>query len=194
MKQHHLIYVPGILDDIYFSQSTPLRTWRLYGLRAHIHEMPWAGPDAYEPKLERLVAKIDKYADQGHKVSLLGASAGASAVLNAYVERRDKITSLAYICGKINDPERVSPKLYQRNWAFKDSLYRLQKNLRELTPGDKAKMRSYYSPADKTVAHDQTVIPGVSEEKLPSLGHATAILYSLSFGAHRLAKFLKSPQ
>ncbi len=191
MKQHHVIYVPGILDDKLWVQSSLIRFWRLYGVHGHCHEIPWAGEEGWEPKFQRLLDEIDGYADHGHRVSLVGASAGASAVLNAYTERADKIHSLAYICAKINAPETVSQKTYAENPAFKASLEVLQDNLKKLTATDKAKIHSFYSPDDGTVPYAATVIKGVDESRLPALKHGRAILYSLSFGAPKLMRFLK---
>jgi len=185
-QQHHVIFVPGILDDIYHAQSALIESWRLHGVHGHCHEVPWAGPEAWEPKFQRLLDKIDKYKKQGHLVSLIGASAGASAVLNAYVERRNDITGLVYICAKINAPETVEEKTYRENPAFKTSLYALQDNLKELTPEDKAKMHSFYSPGDTRVPYEATVITGVEEIRLPALRHGRAILYGLSVGAGQL--------
>lgn len=194
MKQHHVIYVPGILDDIYHAQSLTVKTWRLYGVHGHCHPIPWAGEQKWEPKFKKLLDKIDRYKAAGHDVSLIGASAGASAVLNAYAERPDSIKSLIYICAKINAPETVSKKTYDENPAFKTSLELLQKNLKKLGPKDKAKMMSFYSPADNVVPYLATVIKGVEEKKLPPFRHGRAIMYSLSFGARDLMGFLKSPK
>lgn len=190
-RQHQVIYVPGILDDKFRIQGTLVRLWRFHGVRGHCHEIPWAGTEGWRPKFQRLLDKIDKYHSQGHQVSLIGASAGASAVLNAYAERTDKISSLIYICAKINAPETVSQKTYDENPAFKTSLELLQANLLKLKPQDKAKMLSLYSPADGTVPYAATVIPGVKERQLPRLKHGRAILYSLSFGASVLTRFIK---
>jgi hypothetical protein len=121
----------------------------------------------------------------------VGASAGASAVLNAYVERSDKITGLVYICAKINTPESVGQKTYTANPAFKTSLYKLQDNLPKLSPADKAKMLSLYSPGDNTISREATIIPGVEERRLPSLNHGKAILYAIGPGASNILGFLK---
>jgi hypothetical protein len=191
MKQHHVIFVPGILDDIHHAQSTLIASWHLHGIHGHCHEIPWAGEEAWEPKFQRLLDEIDMHKRKGHLVSLAGASAGASAVLNAFIERRDDITGLVYICAKINGPETVEAKTYRENPAFKVSLYALQDNLKRLTPADKRRLHSFYSPADSRVPHAATVIPGVKETKLPNLRHGRAILYSLSIGAGTLLAPLK---
>ena len=192
MKQHHVIYVPGILDDKLLVQSSLIRFWRFHGVHGHCHEIPWAGPEAWAPKFRRLLDEIDQYAEQGHHVSLVGASAGASAVLNAYAERKDSITGLVYICAKINAPETVSDKTYAENPAFKTSLSQLQDKLKTLTPADKTKMLSLYSPGDKTVPYAATVIQGVEERGLPRFNHGKAILYGIGLGAGSMLGFLKS--
>lgn len=184
--------MPGILDDIYHAQSLLVSTWRLRGIHGHCHEIPWAGSEAWEPKFKRLLSEIDKYHADGHSVSLVGASAGASAILNAYVERRDKISKVVYICAKINGPETVGTPTYAKNPAFKTSMYQLQDNLPKLSGADKAKMLSLYSPADKTLPHAATFIPGVREKRLPKLSHGKAILYSLGPGAGSVLDFLKA--
>lgn len=190
MGQHHIIYVPGIQDDRLRGQSLLTSLWRLYGVRGHCHEMPWFGPEPFEPKMQKLLGRIDSYRAQGHCVSLIGASAGASAVINAYVQRREDISALIYICAKINAPETVSDRTYSANPAFKTSMYKLQDNLKELTSEDKAKMHSFYSPADQVVPYEATVIPGVAESRLPALRHGEAIIYSLSLGARRMLSHL----
>jgi len=190
--KRYVIYVPGILDDIYKAQSTPVWFWRFLGVRSSTHVMPWAGKEPFEPKFARLLAEIDRYAQKGYEVSLVGASAGASAVLNAYDARRGVIAKVIIICAKINRPDSVSNRTYQENPAFKTSMERLQGVLPALTPEDTATMLSLYSEKDTSVPREDTVIPGVQEERLPGLSHGKAIIYSLTFGARRIIRFMKS--
>jgi pimeloyl-ACP methyl ester carboxylesterase len=190
-KPLHIIYIPGILDNIYHIQSAAVRTWRLFGVHGQCHEIPWLGPESYELKFQRLLNEIDKHTAEGHDVALIGASAGASAVLNAYVARPDKIMGVILLCAKINYPETVSPKTYAKNPAFKESLEKLQTNLSKLTAFQKGRILSYYSPADGFVPYIATVIPGVQERKLPPLRHSRAILYGITFGAPGFTRFLK---
>ena len=191
-KPLHLIYVPGILDDIYHIQSLAVKTWWLHGARGHCHVMPWLGEEGYDAKFQRLLDEINEYAAQGHSVSLVGASAGASAVLNAFVAQPDKISGVVLICPKINGPETVSLKTYRRNPAFKDSLEQLQTNLTKLTPRQKAEqVLLYYSPADGTIPYEGSAIPDVPEKRLPAIRHGYAIIYGLIFAAAGFIRFLK---
>jgi pimeloyl-ACP methyl ester carboxylesterase len=189
-KQHHIIYVPGILDD-YRHQSWAVKAWRLHGVHGHTHVMPWAGHGAFEPKLQRLLQRIDELYESGHLVSLVGASAGASAVLHAYDRRKDKVHGVVCFVAKLHDPKAVSPKIYARNPAFKESLETLPTVLQKLTPADTAKMHSFYSPKDGSVTYEDTLIPDVEESRLPSLRHGQAIAYALTLGASRLLAPLK---
>ena len=188
--QHHIIYVPGIGDNIFRLQSTIIKFWRLFGVRGHCHPMPWAGPGDYAAKTAALVTKIDEYTAAGHRVSLVGASAGASAVLNAYSSRAHAIRGLIYICGKINYPETVSAATISKNPAFKEALAALQTNLRGFTKADKARFHSFYSEKDGLIPYDSTQIVGVKETKLPPLRHGMAIVYSLSLGFPKLLRVL----
>ncbi|HVV26137.1 MAG TPA: hypothetical protein VHC21_03865 [Candidatus Saccharimonadales bacterium] len=190
--KHHVIYVPGIGDNIWHVQSAAVTLWRFYGVRGHFHVMPWLGDEPYQPKFERLLAVIDALHSKGHKVSLVGASAGGSAVLNAYLARREKINAVVLICQKINHPEMVAPQTYAKNPAFRESLERLQDGLPQLTAADKAKIRAYYSPADRTVPHADSKLQGVQEIRLPRLKHGYAIVYAITVRAYSLTRFIKS--
>jgi hypothetical protein len=190
-KKLHVIYVPGIRDDIYKVQSTAVKAWRIYGVRGHCHEMPWVGDESYDSKFQRLLNLIDELSAQGDAVCLIGVSAGASAVINAYAERSSVVKAVACVCPKINRPGSVSSRLLGRNPAYKDSLAALQVNLANLTDADKAKITCHFSPADKTVPHRDTVIPGVQEYRLPPFSHFFSILYAVTLGAPKLVLVLR---
>lgn len=189
--KHHVIYVPGLGDDILHVQSLLIQYWRLFGVSPHMHAMPWAGDEGFDPKLQRLIERIDALHARGRRVSLVGASAGASGVLHAYIKRKDTVSGLVYICGKINHPETVSQRTYNANPAFKESVGSLAGVLAALQRGDKPEMLSLYSRADTTVPYRDTVIQGVREVQLPPVRHGWAIIYALSLGAPKLLYFLK---
>jgi predicted peptidase len=188
----YVIYVPGILDDTYHIQGILMKTWWMYGFKPLTHEMPWAGDEPYEPKLQALIEQIDQLFLKDKKVYLVGASAGASAVLNAYIKRRHKVSGLALICPKINGPETVGDKTYAENPAFKTSMYELQKTLKLLTAEDKQKIRIYYSTNDQAIPYEGSTIDEVREDKLPAIKHGWAILYAISLGAAQIAAFFRS--
>ena len=161
-------------------------------MHGHMHEMPWRGHGEYDQKHQALLAHIDSLHAEGCLVSLVAASAGASAALNAYVERRDHIDKVVLVCGKINRPEAVSERLYQCNPAFRPAMTQLQQTLTSLTDADKAKILSLYSPVDNVVPYKDSHIDGVREERLWSLNHPASILASISLQFGHIAQFVKS--
>ena len=190
-QQHHVIYIPGIHDDAYRVQGLIVKIWWLLGVHGHCHVMPWAGQAGYEFKIQRLRSEIDKYSGRGHRVSLIGASAGASAVLNLYIEDPNKISGVSLICPKINRPETVSQKTYAANPAFRIALELLQSNVTKLTATDKSRVTVYYSPKDGVVSYADGRIPAVQERRLPPVRHGFAIIYALTLGSPRLLNRLK---
>lgn len=189
--QHHIIFVPGILDDYHKIQSRSILFWRLFGVFGHCHVMPWRGNEDYEPKAQRLRELINDFLGQGHTVSLIGASAGASAVLNIYIERPDKIRGVALICPKINHPETVRQATYAANPAFKTSLEILNQNLIKYSVASKSLTTTYFSRKDGLIPYDDIHIPGVRERALPGLKHGYAIFYALTLGSFSIISRLK---
>lgn len=189
--KHHVIYVPGIDDNIGYVQSAAVRLWRIYGVRGHFHIMPWRSEETWQTKFNRLLAQIDDLRGKGDTVSLVGASAGGSAALNAYVARRNKVSGVVLVCSKVKHPETVFQRIYAQSPALKDSLEQLQPSLAKLTAKDKAKIRSYYSPVDRTVSYADSAITDVEEVRLPSFKHSYAIAYAIFIRAHHLLTFLK---
>ena len=184
--KHHVIYVPGIMDDVAYVQSTLVRLWRRHDVIGHTHSMPWVGAADYPAKARRLIALIDRLHAQGHTVSLVGASAGASAVLNAYYERLDVINGVVLICPKINNSNNVGLKITAKNPSFIQSLKVLEVRLPQLTDGAKQRLILLLSPRDGLITREDSLITGVHEQMLPSLRHNAAILYCLSFGSKKV--------
>src|SRR4051812_5916820 len=75
MKENHVIYVPGLGDNLYRWQGLIVQQWwRLFGLHGHLQPMPWGDREKFQPKLQRLLHLIDTLEQEGYAVSLVGAS------------------------------------------------------------------------------------------------------------------------
>lgn len=191
-QQHHIIYIPGIGDDRYRLQSLIVAFWRLGGVHGHCHPMPWAGQGAYGDKMKALLTEIDRYASAGHYVSLVGASAGATAALNAYVVRRSTVRGVVLLSAKLNHPETVSPHLLQKNPAFALALAATAANLKSLSVADKQRFHLFYSERDSYVPHRDSYIFGVPEHKLPTRGHGASIVFGLTIGFPKVLGVLRA--
>jgi pimeloyl-ACP methyl ester carboxylesterase len=138
-----------------------------------------------------LIALIDKLSEDGSKVSLVGTSAGASAVLVAYAARMDKVVSVACVCGKVNHPETIHPARFVENPAFKQSLAELQTALPKLNQAARARIMSVHPLQDGSVPPADTIIPGADERTILSVGHAFSIFVAMVFYAPVMMHFLK---
>ncbi len=187
----HIIYVPGILDDIGHVQGTLVKLWRLRGVRSYTHSMPWTGPAEYQLKQRKLNDLIEEVAATGQKVYLVGASAGASAVLNVFLANKSTVAGVCLICPKVNNSNNVGSKIAKVNPSFIQSLKILDGNLKQMDDQDTVKIISFLSSRDGLVTYRDSTIPGVSEYALPALRHNFAILFALSFGFSKILRQLR---
>jgi dienelactone hydrolase len=192
MKIHDVIFVPGLGDERLQAQRWLISSWRLWGVRPHMVQMNWAKGQDFEPKLQKLFAKIDELYAKGHKVSLVGASAGAGAVLNAFAARKEKVTGVVCICGKVNNPEGIGEGYRQRTPAFIGSAYRVQTSLDQLGfKTDRVRIQSRYAVADGVIRMADSKVIGGHNKTMPTIGHAFTIATQLLFGAPFFIRFLK---
>jgi hypothetical protein len=191
VKKHFVIYIPGLGDFNIANQMSVVGVWRIYGVAPYVNQMNWADGEPFAPKLNRLLAKIDEAKAQGYTVSLIAASAGAGAALNAYVLRKNSISGVILICGKIHNPQTVHHRTYRFNPAFKESMDRLPDSLNQLDTQDKTKIVSIRPITDMSVPPKDTIIEGVKSKKIYTFGHVASIAYCLTFKSYSLIRILK---
>jgi pimeloyl-ACP methyl ester carboxylesterase len=169
-----------------------LRTWRIWGVHPELFQMNWADSVTFNAKFVRLLTLIDTLADKGYEVSLVGASAGAGAAINAFAERKDKIRGVVCIAGKINNPESIGPRYRSQNASFVESAYLVPASLKKLDVShDRPRILSLYGILDEIVPTKDSIIPGAHNRKVLTAGHAMTIATQLLFGAPLLLRFLK---
>jgi pimeloyl-ACP methyl ester carboxylesterase len=190
VKEHHVIYVPGLGDKYSYGQDKALKLWKWFGIVSHYHAVGWDDGESFVPKLARLLDMIDDLSNK-HTVSLAGASAGASAVLNAYAAKNDRIAGLVSISGKINHPETVGEDLYNENPAFRQSMELLPQNLKQLNQQMRQRIMSIHPLYDTQVPPPDTLIDGAHEKLIWSVGHSFSIGIAITLGAYGICNFLK---
>lgn len=190
--KHVIIYVPGLGDKmkwLVWWQRCTLTFWQAHFVRTEVITMLWAEPVPLKPRFDRLIRRIDDLHARGKKVSLIGTSAGASAVISAFVLRPDKVSGVVTICGKIQGgiPETVE----QLNPSFGESLDVLAKSLKKLSPELKKRVMTVYSSLDAVVPPEEAVIDGVKKYETKALGHNPTCAYVLLFKSRVIVNFLK---
>ena len=187
---HEVIIVPGIGDHRPFAQDIAAKAWRGLGLRAHYLPLGWGTEEGYEAKHTRLLNMIDRLHEKGGSVSLVGISAGASAVINARAAT-DKVHKVVCISGKINHPERIGQHYFDKNPDFEESMARVAGSLVSLNESERTKIMSIHPWHDNVVPIEDTVIPGAKELTLPGWGHVSGIFFALTLGAVPIARFIR---
>ncbi|MBU1886074.1 hypothetical protein KKE34_05745 [Patescibacteria group bacterium] len=171
--------------------------WRKQGLEPIIHPIGWHdGEDSFEPKLHQLIEVIDRFAEAGDKVSLVGTSAGGSAALNAFIERRETIHRVINVCGRL----RVGPTTGFRSFesksktspAFAEAVKLCEAQESTLSDSDKQKimtMRALFG--DELVPSETTILQGAYNTTVPTAEHVLSIGSSLTVFSKPLIVFLK---
>ncbi|MEO7364142.1 MAG: hypothetical protein ABIV43_01390 [Candidatus Saccharimonadales bacterium] len=195
MKQLHLIYVPGLGDSRVGGQSWAVARWqRQRGVSSELCQMNWADGEAWPPKLERILGSIDAAIARGQDVGLVAASAGGSAVINAYAARPNVVTGVVIIAGKVNRPESVGAKYKANNPAFWTAVRDCQAALASLTPELRRRIMSRHGIIDEMVLAADNRIPGAVNQLVPTIGHVVTIGTQLTLGARSFIGFLRSLQ
>ena len=187
----HLIYIPGLGDRNPKGQRWAVKTWSIWGVEAELFHGNWGDGQPWEPKFERLLKRIDELASQGTQVALIGASAGAGAVINAYAARKDKVVGCVLICGKVNNPSGIGPRYSTGNPAFMTSANAVPKALAQLNEADRSRIMSIFSIADPIVPKRDSRIPGAHNRYTLIIGHSPTIATQITLGAPGFIWFLK---
>ena len=191
-KRISVIYVPGLGDTKLGGRRPAVSIWHLWGVDAEILQMRWSDDESWESKLGRLVTRIDELTKEGKMIGLVGASAGASAVINAYALRKSKILGCVLIAGKVNNPGNIGENYRSTNPAFMKSAEACEKSLKALNDFDKKRILSRYSAHDHIVHRDDSCISGAHNQKVMSFGHSFTIANQLLLGAPSFLSFLKN--
>lgn len=191
--KHVILYVPGLGDKkrwLIWLQRVVLQTWRRHGVRCEIIPMRWAEDVPLRPRFEKLLSRIDQLHAADNTVSLVGTSAGASAVVSAFQAKQKQVNGVVTICGKLKGdiPEAIK----ELNPCFAESLELLAVSERKLSQQNKRKIMTLRSPLDAIVPPDQAVLDGARNRVVKAFGHNPACAYVLLFQSRQIVQFLKN--
>lgn len=197
-SRHTIIVVPGLDDgpDTWLMRLI-LRLWRSDMITVYLCRMQWRDGHSYQSKFDTLLRLIDDLTKTGYTVSLVGISAGGSAVINALFARPDKVHKVINICGRLKDggylgfrslghQSRSSP-------AFRESVLLSEQNLIEVNQVRLEKIISMRARfGDELVPGDTTIVGGAHNMALPSIEHMLSIVIALIFYRECIMDFVKN--
>lgn len=194
MRPHNLIVVPGLSGDS-FLFSGIVNSWKKFGFIPHVHDVGWKdGENSFIPKLQRLIKHIDDLSKDGNLVSLVGTSAGGSAIINAFCERKDKVYKVINICGRLRAGEKVSPSLEvaaKSSKSFYESVKLCEERQKTLKSEDRKKILTIRPIYDEIVPTSTTTLEGAKNIKIFSVEHSLSIGAAMTTYFNSIIKFLK---
>jgi hypothetical protein len=192
-KQHHIIYVPG-LDDNRNGYELLVGWWHIYGIIPHVYKMEWKDEEKhFAPKMKKLLEKVNKLLDDGHTVSLVGGSAGGSAVLNTFLEQ-PKINAVVNVCGRLRKGINAHPSLdwaARHSPAFKESVESFEKREPLMTIEQRNRILTLTPMFDEIVPKNTTILKGAKNKTIFSVEHALSGLLGVTLFSPTIMSFLK---
>ena len=195
-RTHTVIFVPGLGSDV---SKARLATnfWHGKGFNPVVFDMQWRDGEHFEPKFRRLLGLVDEQLDKG-KVSLVGMSAGGSAVGNAFLERRNKVNAMVNVCGRLRGGTvtgfRSFANMTKTSVAFAESVVRFEEGEPSLTESDRQRVLTLRSLADELVPGETSTITGATNLRISSIEHMLSISLAVTLYSHTIKGFLRKAE
>lgn len=161
-----------------------------------MHNIGWNDRNAeFAPKLERLTRKIDLLAKGGNAVSLIGASAGGSAALNAFIEQKKVVDKVISISGILRPSKETGFRSFEKRTRsskpFAQSVKLFVKKEHALSKIDRKRIMTIYPKfGDELVAPDTATLPGAINIQISSFEHILSIVLTLTLFSKPIMRFL----
>lgn len=194
-KEHSVIFIPGLGEEV-GKMSWAVSHWRDSGLNPLVHSVGWHDSKTeFQPKLQRLVEMIDILKKEGNKVSLVGCSAGGSAVLNAFFERKNIVYRVINVCGRLRTGTqkgfRSFAKMTKSSPPFAKSIKLFESREKLLSETDRQKVMTVRALfGDELVPRDTSILSGAYNTTVPTPEHMFSISMALTIFSGPLITFL----
>lgn len=192
--KHHVIFVPG-LDDGKKGYDFFINRWKKYGVVPHVYRMRWMNEkDSFDNKLNKFLDFISKLQRENNRVSLVGNSAGASAVLNAYI-RNPKIHAVVNSSGRLRAGENVHPSLdwaARKSAAFKESVLLFEKKEPKMTKKQRENILVLLPIWDEIVPLSTIKLKGAKTQRIIGIEHGLNGILAISVYSQKIMDFILS--
>lgn len=199
IASHTIIIVPGLGDTPSRNKlyEKLIKYWtEKYHFTPIFFEANWGDiHEAFDQKLQRLLTLINSYeTDAIRKVSLIGISAGGSLALNAYFQKKSKISKVINVCGRLRVGSRVYPtleKAAKKSKAFYDSVQKCDEGLATLSNQEKTNILTLRAIFDEVVPTPTTLVGGATNYVVGSIEHKVTIGMCLTAYSNKITDFLQ---
>jgi len=178
-QEHKVIIGPGLGGDLKNIFRLTKNWQEKYGLQPITVPIIWKDGKLFSPKLKQITDLIDRFANHGDEVSLVGCSASGSAMLNAFIERKDKIHRVVNNGGFLRPGNRTGYRSFEKRSAqspaFRESVLRFVELEPTLAPADRAKILTVRPLWDELVPPETVVISGAMNTTVPMIEHVLGL-------------------
>ncbi len=193
-KKHRVIIIPGLGDEVK-KISWATNHWRKHGLEPVVHSIGWHDGKEIQSKLQTLVEMIDQFIQYGNRVSLVGCSAGGSAVLNVFIKRKNVVHRVINVCGRLRQGKQRGFRSFEKRtalsipFALSVKLFESREDL--LSDHDRQKIMTVRPLfGDELVPADTLVLGGAYNTVIPTIEHVFSIAMALTLFSSPLITFL----
>ena len=177
--EHKVIIGPGI-DGRTKNLEWLTKNWpEKYGLQPIMVPISWKDGELFAPKLKQITDLIDRLADQGDQISLVGCSASGSAMLNAFMARKKQIYRVVNNGGFLRPGTAKGFRSFNQrtaaSLAFRESVLRFAELEPTLTLADLAKILTVRPLWDELVPPETVVISGAMNTTVPMIEHVLGL-------------------
>jgi len=154
-------------------------------------DMAWVDDGGFEKRMTELDRRIESITHAGYTVSLIGASAGASAALVGYERNKSRIHAVVTLCGALGPSNSIGQTVYKVNPRFEEAMLRLPAAVQSLAPDDLRRILNAYAKQDSVLGEEHTVLAGAQYLRLPIKGHMLGVAYGLLIGVRTFVAFVR---
>ena len=188
--RHYILYIPGLGDSYDGFRKFSIFFWRIFGVRTELIPMQWYDGKNYEDKLIRVERAIKRAQSKGYTVSLIGESAGGSMAMNVFAHD-ESLYRLISLCGVNSYKTPISPRIFQRGPAFKESVSILNDSQSIAIKTRVKRITVITALYDPTVPIKSNIVSGARRVTIWSIGHLTTIVLCLTIFSFVLVREVK---
>lgn len=194
-EKHSVIVIPGLGNEtraIFWAVDH----WRRHHLQPIVYPIEWYNKEKeFSRQLQLLVELIDRLIFDEHLVSLVGCSAGGSAALNAFVERRSVIHRVVNVCGRLRRGNHRGFRSFEARTVsspiFAKSVKLFEHRENTLSHQDRKRVMTIHALfGDELVPPDTAILRNAYNIVVPTPEHMLSIAAALTVFSHPLITFL----
>ena len=198
MFKEHAVVIATPLGDREHAIEFAVRGWDKKGLKPIVVPMRWFDYSiTFNDRMSLIGNEIDTQLKKNKLVSLMGFSAGGSAVLNTFASRKESINKVITVCARINTVKNWGYRSFKNRTNkypnYAESIINFEKVRGRLSLADLQRVMTVRPLlGDQLNPANTMILDGANNITIPTAEHITSIAMALTFFSKPLISFIKS--